>query len=317
MMRLNGPITLIPAMALSSLASCAQNPAQETDWTDASPHQVRFVTTAPEVQLEVLDWGGDGDNLVFLAGLSMNAHSFDDFAPRFTDTHRVLGITRRGHGASTWPDSGYSIERLVEDIRIVLDTLGIERAVLAGHSFGGDEITRFASEYPDRVEGLVYIDAGYDGSLINRLRVFEICPMGPEIMEAIERRFENLEAFRHTQRRVGADGTLVPYVSNAAASQMMASSSTPAYSSVVAPALAVYHTPKWVEDIMGGEAQLSADCASAMQRVTYESIAAFAVGMRNARIVALDDTQHNIHLVSPDALEEAMRRWLATRPDGR
>jgi pimeloyl-ACP methyl ester carboxylesterase len=299
MMRLNGRIALIPAMALSSLASCAENPAEEIDWTDESPHEVRFVTVAPEVQLEVLDWGGDGDNLVFLAGLSMNAHSFDNFAPRFTDTHRVLGITRRGHGASTWPDSVYSIERLVEDIRIVLDTLGVERAMLAGHSFGGDELTRFASEYPDRVEGLVYIDAGYDGTLIDSLRVFEVCP------------------FRHTQRREGDDGTLVPYVSIAAANQMMASSSTLAYSSVVAPALAVYHTPRWVEDIMGGEALLPADCVSALQRVTYESIAALAVGMKTARIVALEDTQHNIHLVSPDALEEVMRRWLATRPNGR
>jgi hypothetical protein len=39
--------------------------------------------------------------------------------------------------------------------------------------------------------------------------------------------------------------------------------------------------------------------------------------MKTARIVALEDTQHNIHLVSPDALEEVMRRWLATRPNGR
>jgi hypothetical protein len=43
----------------------------------------------------------------------------------------------------------------------------------------------------------------------------------------------------------------------------------------------------------------------------YESIAGFATGMKNGRIVALEDTQHNIHLVSPISLEEVMRRWLA------
>jgi pimeloyl-ACP methyl ester carboxylesterase len=310
-------VVLMPSLGLLGMSSCAQNPPSATDWMDSSPHQVRFVTVGPDVQLEVLDWGGDGDNLVFLAGLSMNAHSFDDFAPRFTDTHRVFGVTRRGHGASSWPDSGYSPERLVEDIRIVLDTLGIDRVVLAGHSLAGDEITRFASEYSDRVTGLVYIDAAHDGTLIDRLRLFEICPAGPEILEAIERQFEDPEAFRHMQMQEGSDGALVPFVSAAAVTQLTASFATPDYSAVRAPALAVYHTPARVEDVVGGEAALSEECISAMQRYIYEGIAGFAVGMSRGRVVALDDTQHNIHLVSPDALEEAMRRWLETLRPGR
>jgi hypothetical protein len=65
-----------------------------------------------------------------------------------------------------------------------------------------------------------------------------------------------------------------------------------------------------VEEIVGGVA-LSEECISAMQRYIYEGIAGFAVGMERGRIVALDDSQHNIHLVSPNALEEVMRRWLA------
>lgn len=310
-------VSTLALQILLSVGSCADNPALTGDWTDPSPHQVRFVTVAPGVQLEVLDWGGDGDDLVFLSGLSLNAHSFDDFAPRFTDTHRVVAITRRGHGASTWPDSGYSLARLVEDIRIVLDALGIRRVVLAGNSMAGEEMTLFASDYPERVAGLVYIDAAHDGTLIERLRIFEVCPTFQEIRAAWERRFENPEAFRRTQTREGADGTSAPSMSDTAAAQLTTSESTPDYSRVRAPALAVYHTPRSVEDVFGGEAALSDECISAMQRFIYESIAGFAVGMKRARIVGLEDTQHIVYLVSPDALEEVMRRWMATLPQER
>lgn len=316
MRRRHGSTILLPALVLV-IGSCAQNPSLTKDWTDASPHQVRFVTVAPSVQLEILDWGGDGDGMVFLAGLSMNAHSFDDFAPRFTDTHRVVAITRRGHGASSRPDSGYSLDRLVEDIRVVLDTLGMRRVVLAGNSFAGAEMTRFASDYPQRVAGLVYIDAAHDGTLIERLRIFEVCPTWPEFLDAWERRFENPVAFRRTQTREAADGTSVPYASDTAIAQMAASESTPVYSAVQAPALAVYHTPRWVENVLGGEVVLSEECIAAMQRYIYEGIAGFAAGMKRARIVAIEDTQHIVHLVSPDALEEVIRRWLATLSEGR
>jgi pimeloyl-ACP methyl ester carboxylesterase len=315
--RLHESTVFILALALLSVGSCAESPALTTDWTDSSPHQVRFVTVAPGVQLEVLDWGGDGDGLVFLAGLSMNAHSFDDFALRFTGTHRVLGITRRGHGASTWPDVGYSVDRLVEDIRVVLDTLGIQRVILAGNSFAGAEMTRFASDHPQRVAGLVYIDAAHDGTLIERLRIFEVCPPWSEFLAAWERRYKEPEAYRRTQTREGADGTPVPYASDTALTQLIASESTPVYSTVQAPALAVYHIPQRIEDVIGGETVPSEACISALQQYIYGSIAGFAVGVKRARIVGLSDTQHVIHLVSPDALEAVMRPWLATLPEGR
>jgi pimeloyl-ACP methyl ester carboxylesterase len=62
----------------------------------------------------------------------------------------------------------------------------------------GTEMTQFASEYPERVEGLIYIDAAHDLSLVESLRIPELCPLGPEVLEAIERRFKNPEAFRRT-----------------------------------------------------------------------------------------------------------------------
>lgn len=314
MKRLHVAVCLVGVVLMAPHALKAQEGAQA--WSDPSPHEIRSIAVDADVELEVLDWGGTGDPLVFLHGMSMNAHAFDDFAPRFTDTHRVVGITRRGHGASSWPDSSYSTGRRVEDIRVVLDSLELERVTFAGHSLAGEEMTHFAAEYPERVEGLIYIDAAHDPTLLEQLRIPEICPLGPEVMEAIERRFKNVEAFRHTQQRKGDDGSWRPYVSPSAIAQIMEAESRPDYTAVRAPALAVYHTPRRVEDVLGG-ITVSEECVSAMQRYIYEGIAGFAVGMQRGRIVALDDSHHNIHLVSPDALEEAMRRWLAELGEGK
>lgn len=297
-------------LALSTVHSQAQEPVPPGQtWSDTSPHQVRLVSVASDVALEVVDWGGEGTPLVFLAGLSMNAHVFDDFAPRFTDGHHVIGITRRGHGASSWPDSGYSTDRRVEDLRIALDSLGLDQVIFAGHSLAGAEITHFATEYPERVAGLIYIDAGHDLSLLKTLRIPQICPMGPEAMDAIEKQFENPELVKRTQHRQSDDGESLPYVSSAATAQIIGGETRPDYSGVSAPALAVYHVPKRPEEVVGG-LSISDECASALQRYIYEGIALFARKMKNSRIVPIQDGQHNLHLAAPDELESAMKQWL-------
>lgn len=80
------------------------------------------------IALEVLDWGASGPPLLLLAGLGNTAHVFDEFAQHFTDRFHVLGITRRGFGCSSQPDSGYDVRTLATDIRTVLDRLeGLER----------------------------------------------------------------------------------------------------------------------------------------------------------------------------------------------
>ena len=122
-----------------------------------------MVSIAPGVSVEVLDWGGHGRPLVFLAGLGDTPHVYDDFAPAFTDSFHVVGITRRGFGHSTGlPDT--TVAALVEDLRVVLDSLRLSRVILVGHSIAGEELTGFGAAYPDRCEALVYLDAAADRS---------------------------------------------------------------------------------------------------------------------------------------------------------
>src|ERR1700722_7294174 len=92
--------------ALLVLSFMGRLSAQEpVPWHDPSPHTVQFVTVDENVKLEVLDWGGTGRPLVLLAGLGNTAHVFDEFAPKLTPEYHVYGITRRGYGASSHPES--------------------------------------------------------------------------------------------------------------------------------------------------------------------------------------------------------------------
>jgi len=147
-------------IAASILAGGAQ--VRDTAWKDPSPHTVRHIRVSAGVQLEVLDWGGTGPPLVFVAGFGNSAHIFDNFAPKFVSHFRTFGITRRGFGASDKPSSGYDTVSLVRDIVAVLDSLGIRRASLAAHSFGGSELNYLAIRYSDRVDRLIYLDAAVD-----------------------------------------------------------------------------------------------------------------------------------------------------------
>lgn len=133
------------------------------------------VDTAPNATIEVVDWGGSGPSLVFLAGGGHTAHQFDEFAPQLSDSFRVIGITRRGVGASS--ESRHRVARdRIQDIARVLDALAIESAVLVGHSQGGLEAAEFAQAYPDRCRGIVHLDSAYLGGQADLEEIFRSTP---------------------------------------------------------------------------------------------------------------------------------------------
>jgi len=143
---------------------------QTTPWQDPSPHAIQFVTVDDNVKLEVLDWGGSGRPLVLLSGLGNTAHVFDEFAPKLTSDYHVYGITRRGFGASSVPFTGYSADRLGDDVLAILDALKLDRPVLVGHSIAGEELSSIGTHHSKRVAGLIYLDAAYWYAFYDRSR---------------------------------------------------------------------------------------------------------------------------------------------------
>jgi pimeloyl-ACP methyl ester carboxylesterase len=122
--------------------------------------QETFVT-ANNLNFHLIDWGGSGEGLVLLHGLASQAHIWDLVAPRWTDSFRVIAIDQRGHGLSDKPDSGYDWATITADLDAILRARKIDRAVLAGHSWGGNVALQYTVDHPDRVSGLVLIDGGF------------------------------------------------------------------------------------------------------------------------------------------------------------
>lgn len=155
-------VTRVLAIFISALMLPKPSTAQTAAfaaWNDPSPHKVQFVTVEKGVKLEVLDWGGNGQPIVLLAGLGNTAHAFDDFAPKLTRNFHVFGITRRGFGVSTIAQSGYSADRLGDDVIAVLDSLKINKPVIIGHSIAGEELSSIGTRFPQRISKLIYLEA--------------------------------------------------------------------------------------------------------------------------------------------------------------
>ncbi len=160
-----GKLSAAALGVLLLLASCPISPAQPNGGykppvcQDNTPHTVRFVTVAPGVQLEVVDWGGSGSTMVLLTGLGDNAHVFDLFAFQFTQYFHVIGITRRGFLPSSQPETGYDVRTRAADDVAVLDALGVDRAVFVSHSIAGSELSEIGEKYKNRVDRLIYLDS--------------------------------------------------------------------------------------------------------------------------------------------------------------
>jgi non-heme chloroperoxidase len=148
------------AFAAACLALVAACSPQITTPQNISPPAIYFITVEKNVQLEVIDWGGEGKPIVLLAGGGNTAHVFDDFAPKLSTRFHVYGITRRGFGSSQF-SAVDDKDRLAKDILVVLDSMKIHNPVLVGHSIAGVELSSIASISQDRVSGLVYLEAGY------------------------------------------------------------------------------------------------------------------------------------------------------------
>jgi non-heme chloroperoxidase len=122
------------------------------------------------VKLEVLDWGGSGRPLILLAALENTAHVYDTFAPKLTSAYHVYGITRRGHGASGAPAFGYSADRLGDDVLAVIEALKLSGPVLVGNGIAGEELSSVGTRHPEKVAGLIYLEAGYAYAYYDRSR---------------------------------------------------------------------------------------------------------------------------------------------------
>lgn len=284
---------------------------RSASWRDPSSHAVRFVTVEENVQLEVLDWGGTGRPIVLLAGGGNTAHVFDEFAPKLTTDHHVYGITRRGFGASGFSNSANPVERLRDDVLAVIGALKLENPVLVGHSIAGAELSAVAASQPDRIAGLVYLEAGYPYAFAGRdgpsMKEFQIGgpppprPSGSDLVSfsSLQKWDAEMSGFRIPEAELRqtweADSSGRPRrPRDFPGSQWFAAimASTKTYTHIPAPALVIFASPHVPENWIGksrdpGVQKAATAYFMAIDASTKRQARALEAGIPTARVVRL------------------------------
>jgi pimeloyl-ACP methyl ester carboxylesterase len=305
---------MVGIVAMAACSSDPQTKAADTSaaWTDPSPHDSGFVS-GNGARLQYLDWGGTGPYLVLIHGFGDSPHVFDALAPALSDRFQVIAYARRAHGLSS-KDGPFDNATLVADLRTVLDSLRIPRASLLGWSMGGNEITEFAGQYPDRIDKLVYLEAAYQWSD----SVFQQGMAAAPITFAPDSSsLRSLDAFRTWYRRtwfpdvewtdaleanlrgivhINADGSVEPLPPQSAMTGLFESLQTTRrdYSKVRAPVLALYSTSFFGANPADSalNQKLQAWEAQVMSTWRQASIDRIKRELNNPRIVMVPNTSH-------------------------
>lgn len=307
-----------------------------TAWPlDPSPHTVRFVTVDHDVKLEVLDFGGTGRPVVLLTGFGANAHTYDKFAPKLVPEYHVYAITRRGFGASSAPATGYSADRLGDDVLEVLDQLKINRPVLVGHSLGGEELSSIGSRHPEKVAGLVYLDAAYGyayydaahgdlnidvNDLRKKLDALQSTLLAGQAALAQELLTTDLPRLERDLQEILKDAQVTPPALRAMQSdpqQPVAkaiATGMQKYSQLTVPVLAIFAVPHDFGPLLAGDPGGRAAFEARDVEKYGAQAAAFEKAIPSAHVVRLAHANHDVYRSNEADVLREMNAFISTLP---
>lgn len=91
---------------------------------------------------------GSGQPVVLIHGYPLDGHSWEkQSAALLKAGYRVITYDRRGFGRSSQPTTGYDYDTFAADLKVILDTLDLRKAVLVGFSMGTGEVARYLGTY--------------------------------------------------------------------------------------------------------------------------------------------------------------------------
>jgi len=168
--------------------------AHESGEPKGSPLQdVKHIDLADGTRLDYVEQGDTtGVPVILLHGYTDSWRSYERVLPHLPQSLHVFAVTQRGHGGSGKPDSEYEPPVFARDVAGFMDSLGIERAVIVGHSMGSTVAQRFAVDYPQRVRALVLEGAFMPRPANSEVRKFlaEVAALEDPIAPGFARAFQ-------------------------------------------------------------------------------------------------------------------------------
>ncbi len=245
------------------------------------------------------DGGGDGVPVVLLHGAGTDRTTFAaQRAALASAGYRPVLLDLRGHGASRPSGVPLTADRLVADVEVLVDHLDLDRAVLVGHSLGGNLAQALVRRSPDRYAALAVLDATWSTGPLTRGERLALRSAAP-LLRLVPGR---------SLPRLMADASAVTPAARAELRAIFAVQSQAEFlgawratTQLVAPDPA-YRTPVPLL-LLRGAADRTGNIATAMPRW------AAAEGVRE---VVVPGAGHVVMLDAPDAVDTALLAFLAT-----
>ena len=252
------------------------------------PPILKTAALATGARLTYAEQGDPGGTPVLLLhGVTDSWRAFEPVLPHLPASLRAISLTQRGHGDSDKPESGYEIGDFAADAVALLDELGIERAVVVGHSMGAWVAEKVAAGHPERVTALVV--AGAIGPVVPGSEVAEFGAELAVLEDPVPREVAHEFQVSTTERPLAAsqldvfvdESLKVPArVWRAAFDGFTRFDVAAALTSIVAPTLAVW-----------------GDCDAFASRADQDHLLA---RVPSARLRVYEGTGHAVHWEEPE-----------------
>jgi pimeloyl-ACP methyl ester carboxylesterase len=190
------------------------------------PYKDHFIY-ANRIRLHYIEYNNNPHNptLILLHGLTANAHAFDGLVYHGLSEHfRILAPDLRGRGHSDKPAFQYGLKHHAKDIIGMMDELGIEKAIIGGHSFGGLLSVYLAVHFPERVEKIIILDAAAEMNAKVPLMLMPVLNRMDKTYSSFEKYIDYIKASPQTtfwedvmityyraDVRTLEDGSVIPY----------------------------------------------------------------------------------------------------------
>jgi pimeloyl-ACP methyl ester carboxylesterase len=119
-----------------------------------------------DVKIYYVRDGGPGETVILLHGFPQTWSSWKKMMPLLSADYDVIAVDLRGVGGSDKPKTGYDKKTSAQDIKALMDELGIKKANIVGHDIGGMIAYAFAAQFPDMAESITIIDVPVPGTEI-------------------------------------------------------------------------------------------------------------------------------------------------------
>ena len=169
------------ALILVSLAGCGGEAGKQAPpEAAASSNQVGSVKSYDGVPIAYSVAGSGEGALLFIHSWSCDRSYWTAQVGAFASNQKVVTVDLAGHGDSGAEREAWTIEALARDVEAVIAELDLASVVLVGHSMGGPVALEVARRLPDRVVGVIGVDA-FQGPEWNGPEAENLCAAAPQV----------------------------------------------------------------------------------------------------------------------------------------